>query len=366
MITDQNIQELLRYQPGQLTLSVYLNTDPARGNADFFRLQLRSMLKEIELKEDINTVMEYIDHAHDWSGKCVAMFSCAREGFFRAFPLAIPLRSRVRISDHPHVKPLADLLDSYGGYGVVLVDKQGGRFFHFHLGELQEQEGVLGETVRHTKHGGGSQSPGRRGGATGQTDYIDEITERNIRETADYAVHFFSEKNVRRIVIGGTEENTVMFRNMLPKAWQSLVVGSFPISMNASHLEVLEKSEEIGAAAERHRETQMLQSLVTGAAKGKGGVIGLQETLNALGEGRIQTLVIEEGYAQSGVRCTGCGYLSSDLVESCPFCDSKMEQIPDVVEVAVRQVMASGGEVEVIHPTETSQQQLKIGALLRY
>jgi peptide chain release factor subunit 1 len=366
MITDQNMQELLHYQPGQPTLSVYLNTDPVQGNADVYRLQLRSMLKGVELSEDVAAVMQYMDHVRDWSGKSLAMFSCAANGFFRAYPLAVPVRSRVRISDHPHVKPLADLLDSYGGYGVVLIDKQGARFFNFHLGELQEQEGVLGEAIRHTKRGGGSQAPGRRGGSAGQTDYVEEVTERNMRDAAENAVRFFSERNVRRIVIGGTEENTAMFRSILPKAWQSLVVGSFNISMNASHHEVLGKAMEIGDAAEERREDLLLKSLITNAAKGKGGVIGLQETLDALREGRIQSLVIEEGHRVPGAHCTVCGYLSSVSLETCPFCGSEMVQIADVVELAVRQVMAAGGDVEVLHLSQTVEAFNKIGALLRY
>ena len=43
------------------------------------------------------------------------------------------------------------MFDVYGGYGVILVDRQGARVFHFHLGELVEQEGVLGTLVKHTK-----------------------------------------------------------------------------------------------------------------------------------------------------------------------------------------------------------------------
>lgn len=263
MITDQNIQELLHYQPGQPVLSVYLNTDPAEGHTDFHRRRLRSMLKEIDLPEDVEKIIGFIEHEHDWVGKSLAVFSCANDGFLRAYPLAIPLRSRVRVNERPYVKPLADLLDSYGGYGVVVVDKQGARYFHFHLGELQEQEGVVGESIRHTKRGGGSQSPGRRGGSAGQTGHVDEATERNMREAAEYAVHFFSEKNVRRILIGGTEDNVAMFRNLLPKTWQSLVVGSFPISMMASNSEVLGKAMEIGTRAEMQRESNLVKTIVT-------------------------------------------------------------------------------------------------------
>ena len=106
--------------------------------------------------------------------------------------------------------------------------------------------------------------------------------------------------------------------------------------------------------------------LIISIAVCSGGVIGLQDTLDALREGRIQSLVIEEGYRVPGARCTGCGYCSSDPIETCPFCGSKMEQISDVVELAVHQVMAAGGDVEVLRPTQTVEAFKKIGAILRY
>jgi peptide chain release factor subunit 1 len=366
MITDQNMQELLHYQPEQPVLSVYLNTDPVMGNADFHRLQLRSMLKDISLEEDAKAVLQFIEHEHDWSGKSVAIFSCVKDNYFRAFSLAMPLRSRVRISDRPHVKPLANLLDSYGGYGVVLVDKQGSRFYYFHLGELQEEVGVKGEMVRHTKRGGGSQSAGRRGGIAGQAANVDEVTERNMRESVEAAYRFFSENNIRRIVIGGTDDNVAMFRNLLPKAWQSLVVGSFAISMQAGDNEVLEKAMEIGEEAEHQREMKLVKTVVTNAAKGRGGVTGLQATLDAIREGRVQNLVIIDGFRKPGWRCTICGHLSTELFEKCPFCGGVMVEIPDAVELAVRQVMSTGGDVDVLHGDPGLDGFEEIGALLRY
>lgn len=366
MLTDNELQELLGFQAGQDMLSVYLNTDPVQANADRHKLMLRSMLKDINLPEDVDAVIRYVDHQHDWSGKSIAIFSCIAKGFFKVFTLAVPLKSRVRVSDRPHVKPLANILDSYGRYGVVLVDKQGARLFFFNLGELREQEGFLGEAIRKTKRGGGSQSPGRRGGVAGQTDYVDEVADRNMRDVVDFASHFFSENNVRRILIGGSEDNIALFRNQLPKSWQSLVLGSFPISMHASHPEVLEKAMEIGKQAEQEKERQLADAIITSAAKGKGGVIHLEDTLNAIHEGRVQTLLVREYFRAPGNRCTACGYISSLPMEACPFCGGKPVEIPDAVEVAVRKVMQSGGEVEVLAPEVEVKGFEQIGALLRF
>jgi peptide subunit release factor 1 (eRF1) len=366
MLTDRDLRELLDYKGKAPVLSVYLNTDPAEGNADAYKLRLRSMLKEVEMAEDVAVIQRYFDHEHDWSGRSVATFSSAADGFFRAYPLAVPLRSRIRVSDRPHVKPLADVFDAYGGYGVVLVDKQGARLFYFHLGELREQEGVLGESVRRTKRGGGSQAPGRRGGTAGQTGYVDEVADRNIKDAVDFATRFFSENNVRRVLIGGTEDNIALFRNQLPKAWQSLVVGTFPMSMAASHTEVMAKAMAVGVEADRQRETQLVQTVVTAAAKGRGGAVQLADTLSAVREGRIQTLLIRDGYRAPGTQCQQCGYLSAQEFETCPFCGGNGKQITDAVELAVRQVMQSGGEVEVLHGDQLVEGFDAIGALLRY
>ncbi|MBN2547532.1 MAG: hypothetical protein JXB15_00120 [Anaerolineales bacterium] len=366
MITDQDLKVLLQYQAKHPVLSIYLNIDPAAGNADAYKLRLRSMLKEVDLPTDVAAVTRYFDHEHEWYGRSVAVFSCAPEDFFKAYSLAVPLRSRVRVSDRPYVKPMADLLDSYGGYGVALVDKQGARLFSFHLGELREQEGMMGESVRHTKRGGGSQRPGSRGGVAGQTAYEEEVADRNIKEAVGFATRFFAENGVRRVLIGGTDDNVALFRGQLPKVWQSLIVGTFPISMVASHTEVLEKAMEIGREAEHRREAHLAHIVVTNAAKGRGGVVHLEDTLKAIHEGRVQSLLIRDGFRAPGNRCKSCGYLSSLPMESCPFCGGKPEEIPDAVELAVRQVMQAGGEVEVLSKDQAIKGFEQIGAILRY
>ena len=365
MIADRELQELLNFSSPETVLSVYLNTDPVEGNAEALKLRLRSLLEVVSLPEDKAAVLEYFEHAREWKGRSVAIFSCTARDFFRAYPLAVPLRSRVRVGDHPHVKPLADLLDTFGGYGVALIDKQGARLFLFHLGELIEQEGVLGEAVRHTKRGGASSVWGQRGGTAGQTRYSEEVVARNIKDAVEFAVRFFEENRVRRILIGGTDDNVAQFRTYLTKAWQSLVVGTFPMSMTAKHTEVLARAMEIGQQAERRREARLVDEVITKAAKGAGGVVRLDETLSAVHEGRVQTLIVQEGYQSAGYQCAGCGYLTTQELDACPFCSKDFARIEDAVEMAVRKVMQSGGDVEIVRDNP-SLEKVGIGALLRY
>lgn len=363
MLSESDLRELVGFSAQAPVLSLYLNTDPSEGNADATRLRARSMIKDINLPQDIEAIQRYLDLEYNGSGRGLAIFSCAPARFFRAYALALPVRSLVTVADRPSVKILADLLDNYGGYGVALVDKQGARLFHFHLGTLLEQEGVLGEEVKHTKRGGASSFPGRMGGVAGQTRAVEEQVERNMRESADFCVHFFEEKHIRRILLGGTEENITLFRAHLPKAWQSLVVGAFAMPMTASHLEVQARAMQVGTEAERKREAALIDTLLGNSARGSGGVVGLAGTLDAVNEGRVQTLIITEGLHKNGLRQRETGALAvagsaDDL--------SAYEKVFDVVDLAVSAVMRSGGVVEVVHENDLLEKSGGIGALLRY
>ena len=347
MLTDKAISELLDHKSENPVLSIYLNT--AEKTPEAYKLTLRSMLKGIDMPEDIEAVIRYIEHEYAREGRSLAIFSCAAENYFRAYPLSVPVHSRIHIGSKPYVRPLANILDAYGAYGVVLVDKQGARLFHFHLGELIEQEGVLGDEVHQVKGVQSTKNPAKR----------------NIKESAEFAMAFFGEKNVRRILIGGTDENLAQFQHNLPKKWQSLIVGTFSLGMTANPHEVLDEAIKIGAAAEEKREAGLVSQMVTAAAKHNDGVLGLRDTLRAAHEGRIQTLLVDENYHAPGYRCEGCGHLTAEKLDSCHFCEGKFAKITDAAEVAVRTVMLAGGVVEIVRDN-SEMEAVGIGGLLRY
>jgi len=365
MFTDSVLRELLNYSSPDPVLSVYMSTDITEGTADAPKLRLRSLLKEVHLPKDEAAILKYFELEREWTGRSVAMFSCAAQNYFRAFPIAVPVRSRAFVGEQPYVKPLADLLDAYGGYGVALVDKQGARLFQFHLGELKEQEGILGEEVRHTKRGSASSIFGRLGGIGGKSRHSEQTITRNLKESAEFAAKFFEENHIRRVLIGGTEKNVNQFITLLPKTWQSLVVGKFPISMAARPDEVQKKALEIGQQAERRREMRLVENMITSAAKGTEGVVRLEDTLGAVHEGRVQTLIVQEGYRAEGFLCQGCGYITTQELETCPFCGKSFRQIKDAVEMAIRKVMQDGGNVEIVYENPNLER-VRIGGMLRY
>jgi len=385
MIDEAALQELLSYSSSSPVLSVYLDLDPQQATPDAPRQRLRQLLRtfEAEAPDDTLAIARHFELAHDQRGRSLAMFSQHAGGFFRAFPLAVGLRSRARRMDRPYVKPLADVLDRYGHYGIALVDQRLVRLFRLHLGELREHETVPGEPVRHVKRGGASTLPGRRGGTAGRTRHQDEVAERNLREAAQAAAEFFQASRIRRVLLGGHPTTTAPFKELLPKTMQSLIVGEFPINMDAGHAEILQRAMALAEQAETHAEVSLIEGLMTAAAKGKDGVVRLDDTLRAVHEGRVMTLFVRDGFRAPGFQCAGCGFLtarrpqgdraSSRLrtpeghpVGECPYCGKDFTEIPDAVELAVRRVLQSGNEVEVVGPEAGLERGGSIGARLRY
>lgn len=373
MITQEDLQELLAFNAeGAEVLSLYLDADTSQQTSETVKLHVRSMLKDISgLDADASAIEAYLDFSHDWGIPGLAMFSCADRDYFRAYPSALSFRNRLRIGRRPHLKPLSHLLDYYAYYGVIVVDRVGARFFEYHMGELQKVAGTMGDDVRKLKLGGGSARGGGATSATGQRGgqggrHEEEVALRNMRDAADAAQNFFANRPIRRLFVGGTAENVPQFRENLSKQLQSRIAGTFAVGMNAGEREIHQLALGLLEQANTEREGKLVRNLITTAAKGGNAVVGLDPTLRSVGEGRVQTLVISDGYQTPGYFDENSKYLTVHENDTAPFGESQLVAVDDVIEEAVSNTFEQGGTVEVIRDNPDLEKAGQIGALLRY
>jgi peptide subunit release factor 1 (eRF1) len=257
------------------------------------------------------------------------------------------------------------LLDHYAHYGVVLVDRVGGRFYEFHLGELRATDGFMGEDVRKLKRGAGSSAVGMRGGGPGGSRHEEEVAQRNLRDCAAAATAFFARRPIRRLFIGGINETVAQFREMLPKQLLSCLAGMFAIDMTANEHEVRERTLELLREVNTEREQKLVERMITLAAKGGNAVTGLDDTLDAVSNKRVDTLILSDGFQMPGYVHTESGFVIANLARS-PLSDEELTEVADVIDAAVAQTMANGGHVEVIAECPPLDEAGRIGAILRY
>ena len=371
MFTQDQLQDLLKADVNEAgVVSVYLDTDCSQQTAETIRMQVRGMLRELNgsYEKEADTIERYLDHSYDWSKPGLAMFSADDGDYFRAFPVAVAFRNRLRVGSKPYVKPLAHLLDYYAYYGVILVDRVGARFFEYHLGELQNSDGSIGEDVRHLKKGSGSSAVGTRGGARGAqggSRHEDEVVQRNMRDAAAEAGRFFADKPIRRLFLGGTAENVAQYREMLSKQLQSRIAGTFAIDMTAGEHEVREQTLAMLRDYNAERENKLVESMIAADARGANAAVGLDDTLQAISDKRVETLIISDGLRVPGYVEDGSGFVVANLARS-PLSDQELQEVPDVIDSAVAYTMAQGGHVEVISDNPDLESVGRIGAILRY
>jgi peptide subunit release factor 1 (eRF1) len=369
MFDRKDLRELAKYRSRHPVLSLYLNTDPTQHTTEEYKLALRQLLKETnghDTAKDTAAIERFVDFEYDWKGRGLAIFSCAAEDYWQQYSLAVPVESRAVVSDKPFITPLAGLWDTYGRFVVSMVDRQGARLLLFQMGELLHEEGTVGEEVRRVKKGRGSAAAGRRGGDSGVSSRREEeIAARNLKEAAEITVAFCENHHPRNLLLAGTESTLAQFKNHLPRVWADRVIGAFSADMAENQHEIRNRAFGILEQVEAERKAALADAVITAAAKSSNGVVRLGDTLNAVHQGRVKTLVVAQGFQAPGYICTSCGHITDKKAKTCSFCGGEIAEISNAVEAAVSQALEMGAKVEIVreHPNLSKA---GIGALLRY
>ena len=136
--------------------------------------------------------------------------------------------------------------------------------------------------------------------------------------------------------------------------------------MNAREREVHQLALGLLEQANTEREEKVVQNLITTAGKGGNAITGLDATLRKIGEGRVQTLIISDGFRVPGYIDENSKYLTVHENAASPFGDSQLVAVEDVIEEAVSNTLGQGGTVEVVKENPDLEKIGQIGALLRY
>jgi peptide subunit release factor 1 (eRF1) len=137
------------------------------------------------------------------------------------------------------------------------------------------------------------------------------------------------------------------------------------MDMNAGEHAVRKQSLQLLQKANAERENKLVEQLITTHAKGGTAVIGLDDTLQAVSEKRVQTLIISDGYRCPGYMDNDSNFVIANLAKS-PLSDDELTAVADVVDAACSITLSNGGHVEVIRDNPQLENAGKIGALLRY
>jgi peptide chain release factor subunit 1 len=174
--------------------------------------------------------------------------------------------------------------------------------------------------------------------------------------------------NFDRLILAGPVEATSELERLLPKALRTRLVDVLALPVDANEAQVLQETTRIENEIERKREAELVESLITAAAKHQPAVVGLDEILIALQEWRIGQLIYADGYHAPGGQCTNCEALLAESSEPCTYCGSSVRELYDLVAVAHERVLHLNQKVEQVsgEAAKRMHEVGDIGAFLRY
>ena len=374
MISKIDLERILTRAPSERpVISLFLDMSVNQNNKrswDVFLNQKRAQLAETEpelLARDSYAVDALIGRIRGWLGsdfqeanRGVVIYAEVGGDYFEAMQFPVPVQNRMVVGDRPVVGPLAQVLESYHHYGVILLDREHVRILSVYLGSLLDEFERHGDPLpvpSHVKAGGYSQSRLQRRKAEEMRHFFKEFA----AEVEDFVDRY----RPQDIVLLGTEENTAKFREFLPDSLLQKVVHTGNMWVDEPAAGVMEKLEPLlRADVERHNR-EVVEQLKDRVAHDYLATAGFQGTLTALQEGKVDTLVLAQDHRQDGVRCGQCGFVFARELTACPYDGSSTLEGVDVVEEMVR--MAEGQGVQIAFAAATDVQELKgAGALLRF
>jgi peptide chain release factor subunit 1 len=119
-------------------------------------------------------------------------------------------------------------------------------------------------------------------------------------------------------------------------------------------------------ADEQRLEREALDRMAAGIGRGERAVGGPEDTVEALNERRVQTLLLAPDFDRTGARCGRCGLLMLAADGSCPADGGPVEPVEHLREAAIESALVQDAEVMVVRHYPDLGPFQGIAALLRF
>jgi peptide chain release factor subunit 1 len=382
MQTNELNSDLLRrlagmHLDGTCVLSLFLNLDPSEfatpparaTEANSLIDQARKRLREADglthdqekaLRQDIERAGEYFGRMPAEGAHGLAVYVSGPASLFEAIKLPRPVETRAVIDESPFVEPLVEL-GMRGSWCVLLVNRQVARMLRGSPEHLDELPTVQDEVHGRHDQGGWSQARFQRS--------VDEEVRDHLKHAADVAFQRFQRLPFDRILTGGPEEIVGDFEQILHPYLRERLAGRVKIDVeNTTPDEIREAAAPVIDVVDEKREREALDRLVEGANTGGRGRAGLDPTIGALNERRVEILLLADNFEAAGVYCRQCGWVGVDAgLTECPADGSELLKRDDITENAIELAITQSAEVlRVRHHEDELEPMGSIGAVLRF
>ncbi len=373
MLTYGELKELSALSPDEkYFISLYLNVNPLTNPKGDYAIHFKNMFKELsektvkdtekKIKNALAKIESHLKGNKREFKKSLAIICSSDLIIWKNYYLSLPVKNELVVDKTPYIQPLLFLLNNYPRCVVLLVDKELAKIFIVHLGEIREYTELFTPDIpgKHKKGDWFSLSQKRF------ERHIDHHVSLHIKEVARALEDFLHKESINSIIAGGSEDAIAKIKNILPQTILKKVISTFNAEIFLNEKEVLDKTLKILEELEKEKQKSVVEELVTKAMKNNMAVIGLENSLANLQEGKVMKLVFLKDLTASGFKCSNCNFLTVQAIKSCPYCAGKFEEVRYLIDYAAQKAVEQGALIEVIAKSDELGKAGGIGAFLRF
>jgi len=236
------------------------------------------------------------------------------------------------------------IIDQHRRVCTLLVDGTRAPIFEVFMGEIEEQTEIFSDVPSEVREAGWYERTERR-----IERHIKDHLHHHLKRVSDRTFFHFQKKGFDWLILGGNVEVLPQMENTFRSYLRKRLKRTLRTDLNSDSKKVLEKTLELEQEIKKEEDQALIARLKNSLKEEGLGVAGIHETLSSLFEGKVHTLLVEEGFSQEGAHCPKCGFmgLSAGL---CPICGEAMSPVPDIVVEAVAAAIDQNCEVSHFTP----------------
>jgi peptide chain release factor subunit 1 len=343
--------------PAGRVISLYFDLDPARfATPPARQSEVRSLVDELDrridelagdldhdevvgLRADRDRVEDLLTGGLETEGtRGVAIFACEPSGLWQVVLLPHPVDFEVTIDAGPHVEQLAREPDA-GSWAVVMLSRAHGRVLRGDARRLVET--IERDDDVHGQHRKGGWSHPR------YERSVDREADAHVSAVLDALYRSYRRRPFDHLLFVTHSELWPSIERSLHGDLAPLVAGRVESEVEyASPQDVLEVARPEMQRIEVERERELLGRLAHGLGTGGRGVAGLQPTLDALLQGRVEALLVLDGFSAAGAVCPECGWMGADPdTAACPVDGHEVQRRASIADAAVASALGQDAQV---------------------
>jgi hypothetical protein len=336
-------------------LTVYLDTDQAkqinRGIKPGYLIQLESHAKSIaqtvspnEQKLFRKQLQRTVAYLARQSLHCRGVAIFAGKDSWEFVPLQVEVEDEIRWGA-PSLAQLLWLLDEHKRYGIVVPGRKRARFFLYWLGEVRELEEKEFRLEPSKKK---EMGPVARLGVRVSRGTNRDVFEHHVnaeyahydQQIAERIERWFAAEPLGSVFLVGLAQMVKAIRKeVTPTLVEKIVLVEEDLGW-VSRTELLDRIEP---AIVSHKEKREMASVEAMLGDSRNVVLGIDEALVQLQQGKIRSVLVSKGLNGSLQQCVNCSWVDRTSDRVCPACGGGRRNVAlrDVLPELVRRYDAS-------------------------